>query len=69
MAPESLVISGGYFNRIDTTQENPDFTMRNINSFLAHLKPMDHSLYDFIRAREIFDRVDSYKDFLEDLRL
>jgi hypothetical protein len=69
MAPESLVNSGSYFNRIDTTQENPEFVMRNINSLLAHLKPMHHSLYDFIRAREIFDRVESYKAFLEDIRL
>jgi len=58
-----------YFSRRNAKQDSPEFTMRNINSLLAHQKPMLHNLYEFIRAREIFDRVESYKTFLEDIRL
>jgi hypothetical protein len=54
---------------MNSKQESPEFTMRNINSLRAHQKPMLHNLYEFIRAREIFDRVESYKTFLEDIRL
>jgi hypothetical protein len=58
-----------YFGHMNSKQESPEFTMRNINSLRSHQKPMLHNLYEFIRAREIFDRVESYKTFLEDIRL
>lgn len=58
-----------YFSRVRSTQQDLEFTTRNINSILAHQNPMLHNVYEFIRAREIFDRVESYKTFLEDIRL
>ena len=57
-----------YFGVVHTSQEAPEFTMRNINSLLAHHTPIPHNLYEFIRAREIFDRIESYKTFLDDVR-
>ncbi|KAL2068400.1 hypothetical protein VTL71DRAFT_16498 [Oculimacula yallundae] len=57
-----------YFGIVHTTQEAPEFTMRNLNCLLAHKTPIPHNLYEFIRAREIFDRVESYKTFLDDVR-
>ncbi|KAK2628449.1 hypothetical protein QTJ16_001552 [Diplocarpon rosae] len=59
---------GDYFSLVHTTQEAPEFTMRNLNCLLAHSKPIPHNLYEFIRAREIFDRIESYKTFLDDIR-
>jgi hypothetical protein len=69
MALEGAVNPDSYFSRAREYQQSPEFTMRNINSLLAHENPMLHSVYEFIRAREIFDRVESYKTFLEDIRL
>jgi hypothetical protein len=69
MVPEGSVNPDDYFGRVHSTQESPEFTIRNINSLLAHQNPMFHNVYEFIRAREIFDRVESYKTFLEDIRL
>lgn len=59
---------GDYFTLVHTSQNAPEFTMRNLNSLLAHSKPIPHNLYEFIRAREIFDRIESYKTFLDDIR-
>jgi hypothetical protein len=69
MDSQGVVNPTDYFGRMNSKQESPEFTMRNINSLRAHQKPMLHNLYEFIRAREIFDRVESYKTFLEDIRL
>jgi hypothetical protein len=69
MDPGGSVNPDDYFSGMHSTQESPEFTMRNINSLLAHQNPMFHNVYEFIRAREIFDRVESYKTFLEDIRL
>jgi len=57
-----------YFSRVHSTQEQPEFTVRNINSLLAHERPIPHNLYGIIRGRDLFDRVESYKTFLEDVR-
>lgn len=43
--------------------------MRNLNALLAHSEPIPHNLYGLIRGRDVFDRVESYKEFLEDVRL
>lgn len=59
---------GDYFSLVHTTQSAPEFTLRNLNCLLAHTKPIPHNLYEFIRAREIFDRIESYKTFLDDIR-
>lgn len=57
-----------YFSVVSSSQQGPEFTMRNLNCLLAHESPIPHNLYEFIRAREIFDRIESYKTFLDDLR-
>lgn len=57
-----------YFSKVHSKQSTPEFTVRNINTLLAHSDPIPHNLYEFIRAREIFDRIESYKAFLEDAR-
>jgi hypothetical protein len=61
--------TGDYFAQAPSTQLNPDFTMRNLNLLLTHPKPFPQSIYGLIRAREIFDRVENYKTFLDDVRL
>ena len=58
-----------YFGTVHTSQEHPEFTVRNINQLLKHPKPIPHNLYGLIRARDIFDKIESYKTFLEDVRL
>jgi hypothetical protein len=50
-------------------QNAPEFTVRNLNHLIAHEKPLPHNLYGMIRGRDIFDRVENYKVFLEDIRL
>ncbi len=69
MTPGGVIISDDYFNQGHPAQQGPEFTVRNLNCLLAHQNPMQLNLYTFIRAREIFDRVESYKTFLEDIRL
>ncbi|TAQ88271.1 hypothetical protein B7494_g3368, partial [Chlorociboria aeruginascens] len=59
----------GYFSRVHMTQAYPEFTLRNINCLLNHPKPILHNLYGLVRGRDIFDRVENYKAFLEDVRL
>jgi len=58
-----------YLSGLSSTQENTEFTVRNLNTLLAHQNPFPHNLYGLIRGRDIFDRVESYKTFLEDVRL
>ncbi|APA08227.1 predicted protein [Sclerotinia sclerotiorum 1980 UF-70] len=68
-APEMDV--SDYFSRVNSsqTQTAPDFNVRNLNCLLAHPDPIPHNLYSFIRGRDVFDRVESYKSFLDDVRL
>ena len=58
-----------YFKGFQLSQEHPEFTVRNLNAVLAHSEPIPHNLYGLIRGRAVFDRVESYKEFLEDVRL
>ncbi|TGO75097.1 hypothetical protein BELL_0234g00030 [Botrytis elliptica] len=60
-----------YFSRVNSsqTQSAPAFNVRNLNCLLAHADPIPHNLYSFIRGRDVFDRVESYKSFLDDVRL
>lgn len=60
---------GDYCAPALSMQMNPDFTMRNLNRLLTHPKPFPQSRYGVIRAREIFDRVENYKTFVDDVRL
>lgn len=57
-----------YFHKLPSTQHAPEFTVRNINHLIAHEKPLPHNLYDMVRGRDVFDRVENYKAFLEDVR-
>ncbi|THV55180.1 hypothetical protein BGAL_0012g00180 [Botrytis galanthina] len=60
-----------YFSRVNSsqTQTAPAFNVRNLNCLLVHADPIPHNLYSFIRGRDVFDRVESYKSFLDDVRL
>ncbi|ESZ99332.1 hypothetical protein SBOR_0294 [Sclerotinia borealis F-4128] len=60
-----------YFSRVNSSQAQtaPDFNVRNLNCLLAHPDPLPHNLYSFIRGRDVFDRIESYKSFLDDIRL
>jgi hypothetical protein len=58
-----------YFGKVHLSQQHPEFTVRNINSLLNHTNPIPYNLYSLIRGRDIFDRVESYKTFLDDVRL
>ncbi len=58
-----------YFKGFQLSQEHPEFTVRNLNALLAHQDPIPHNLYGLIRGRDVFDRIESYKEFLEDVRL
>lgn len=61
--------SEDYFSGVHDTQEHPEFSVRNLNCILAHQTPIPHNLYSIVRGRDIFDRIESYKTFLEDVRL
>jgi hypothetical protein len=70
MVPDNCGRIDDYFSTVSLAQQKyPDFTIRNINQLLNHPKPMLHNVYEFVRGREIFDRVESYKTFLDDIRL
>jgi hypothetical protein len=58
----------GYFNKVHLTRDDVEFTVRNINTFLSHSNPIACHMYSFIRARDVFSKLESYKGFLEDVR-
>lgn len=57
-----------YFCNVHLSQKQPEFTCRNINQLLSHETPIPQNLYSLIRGRDVFDRVESYKNFVEDIR-
>jgi hypothetical protein len=57
-----------YFGRVHLNQDNVEFTVRNISTLLSHSNPIPCHMYSFIRARDVFGKLDSYKGFLEDVR-
>jgi hypothetical protein len=57
-----------YFSKVHLTQEDVEFTVRNICTLLSHSNPIPCHMYSFIRARDIFSKLESYKGFLEDVR-
>ncbi|KAB8299796.1 hypothetical protein EYC80_000048 [Monilinia laxa] len=71
IVPTPEMDSSDYFSRVNSSQAQtaPDFNVRNLNCLLAHPDPIPHNLYSFIRGRDVFDRVESYKSFLDDVRL
>lgn len=58
-----------YFSKVHFTQEAPEFTVRNINQLISHKSPIAQNLYSLVRGRGIFARIESYKSFLEEIRL
>lgn len=57
-----------YFGKAPEVLNYPEFTKRNLNHLLNHERPLPRGVYGLIRGRDIFDRVESYRIFLEDLR-
>ncbi|CZR59317.1 uncharacterized protein PAC_09209 [Phialocephala subalpina] len=66
--PTSTGMPSDYFTGATPAQSFPEFTMRDINRLLMHENPIPCNFYEYIRGREIFDRIESYKMFLEDVR-
>jgi len=58
-----------FFKHPSTKQLSPEFTVRNLNHLIAHENPIAHNVYDMVRGRDIFDRVENCKAFLDDVRL
>lgn len=58
-----------YFSRKPSTKRHPEFTVRNLNELVDHVKPIPKSHYGLIRGRDLFDRVESYVNFLDAIRL
>lgn len=67
-SPKHPGISGDYFGGATAHMSFPEFTERNLNCLLMHENPLQRNYYEFIRARGIFERIESYKMFLEDIR-
>lgn len=61
-------LSTDYFDGVHLTQETVEFTVRNLSALISHPIPIPDHLYSFVRARDIFDKVESYKGFLEEVR-
>jgi hypothetical protein len=57
------------FRGIHNTQSTPELTVRNLNTLVIHKNPIPHNLYGYIHATDIFAKVDSYRTFLEEVRL
>lgn len=57
-----------YFSRVHLSQDNVEFTVRDICSLLSHPNPIPCHIYSFIRARDVFGKLGSYKAFLEAVR-
>ncbi|PQE22215.1 hypothetical protein CJF32_00004578 [Rutstroemia sp. NJR-2017a WRK4] len=51
------------------SQTEVKFKVRNLNCLLNHREPIPRNFYSFIRGRDIFDRTESYKNLLDDIRL
>ena len=68
MEPDDNKLSTDYFDSVHSTQESVEFTVRNLSTLTSHPVPIPDHLYSFVRARDIFDKVESYKGFLEEVR-
>lgn len=68
MEPLPNANKNDYFCNVHLSQLRPEFTCRNINKLLSHELPIPQNLYSLIRGRDVFARVESYKNFLEDIR-
>ncbi|KAM3080910.1 hypothetical protein ACMFMF_002827 [Clarireedia jacksonii] len=69
MLPKTPEKSTDYFNPATMSQIEPEFKARNLNCLLNHREPIPRNFYSFIRGRDIFDRSESYKNLLDDIRL
>ncbi|RDW89466.1 hypothetical protein BP6252_01498 [Coleophoma cylindrospora] len=67
MGSKPLVKEGDdYFSSVG--RSHPMFTKRNLNHLLRHEKPLPRNTYGLICGREVFDQIQNYKMFIEDLR-
>lgn len=69
MLPVKNIPTNDYFGHVHLSQSHPDFTVRNLNTLIYHPNPIPQNLYAMVRGRHIFNRIESYKSFLEDIRL
>ncbi|KAI9732260.1 MAG: hypothetical protein M1818_007579 [Claussenomyces sp. TS43310] len=70
MIPDENADGKGYYDKVHLTPgDRPEFTTRDINTMLSHPNPIPHNLYSLIRGRDAFNKVESYRTFLEDIRL
>jgi len=67
MESDDVTEPNDYFSRVHMNQENVEFTVRNLSSLISYPNPIPEHIYSFVRARDIFDKVESYKSFLEDV--
>lgn len=58
-----------YFARTDSLDLNPQFVVRNINTLTNHSNPLPIASYSLVRGRQVFGKVESYKSFLDSVRL
>lgn len=58
--PTSTGMPSDYFTGATPAQSFPEFTMRDINQLLMHENPIPCNFYEYIRGREIFDRVGEF---------
>lgn len=67
MESDDIIEKTGYFTKVHLTQDDVEFAVRSINSLLSHSNPIPCHMYSFIRARDVFSTLESYKGFLEDI--
>ncbi len=68
MESKDVIEKANYFSKVHLTQEDVEFTVRSINNIHSHPNPIPCHTYSFIRARDVFSKLESYKGFLEDIR-
>ncbi|KAG9237287.1 hypothetical protein BJ875DRAFT_370352 [Amylocarpus encephaloides] len=44
---------------------NPQFSVRNLNNLLSHDLPLQRNSYRLIHGRQVFEKIESYKNFLD----
>lgn len=58
-----------YFARTGPLDLNPQFVVRNINTLTEHVNPLHMASYSLVRGRQVFGKVESYKGFLDSVRM
>ena len=68
MESDEVIEEAEYLSKVHLIQDDVEFTARSINTLLSHSNPIPCHIYSFIRARDVFSKLESYKGFLEDIR-